>query len=69
MSRKSCAAILGAACLAVGTVVRLNARKFATDPDGFNGRAFDGYCELGAWFVGFGLAVIVATIAVWISRD
>jgi hypothetical protein len=58
------AAIGGIACVGFGVFLR----SFPTG--GFGGGGWYGAIpEISTWSIGFGLATIVATIAVWVSRD
>jgi hypothetical protein len=73
------AIIAGVACVLFGIVLRAGADSWSRNivrqiPGGTSTRHFDEerytfISETGTWSIGFGLALVVATVAVWVSRD
>jgi hypothetical protein len=80
IGRAGVAVVLGLACIGLGASLRAGAESWSrnvvshpspglTVTTHFDADRYEFLREVGAWSIGFGLAVLAVTIGVWVSRD
>lgn len=80
MQRLSVAVLLGAACVGSGGCLRAYADSWSRNVrhhveanvyhvHHFDAERYEFLREVGAWSVGFGLAVLAVSVGAWVSRE